>query len=62
VNTARKVSYKAYVKDLFMDHQKDLGTDWMKAEDLFNDSDFSDIEKQLVQAGYDLKKGYTYYK
>ena len=48
------MTYKEYVRDVFMEHHVSMGMDIEEAEDLFNESSFASVEKWLTKVGYDL--------
>jgi hypothetical protein len=58
-----KMSYKEYVKDVFIEHQIACGPyamDPEEAADTFQEQQFSTVEKWLVKNGYDLVNDYNY--
>lgn len=52
------MTYKNYVKDVFVEHHISLGLDVEESNDLFEDHNFSTIEKWLIRTGYDLNEFY----
>lgn len=45
-------AYHLLVKELFIEHHNCMGMDLIEAEDLFNETEFKQIEKWLLKVGY----------
>lgn len=48
------MTYEENVKDIFIEHHVAMGLDVEEAEDFFEESSFSAVEKWLIKIGYDL--------
>lgn len=54
------MTYKEYVKDVFIEYHNCMGMDLEEAEDIFNESPFMKVENWLYKIGYDLAVEYRF--